>query len=92
MSVTERHHYVVTPRTRAMAAEEIDRVFAPIVAADPGLLGPPDPKRPPSPVSATIGKNGSVVLQIPTAAVDTVKRLLGDQFVIDPSNPLLRHM
>jgi len=79
--VTETRSFIVAPVHDDMSAAEIDRVFAEIAAAIPGLEAPPS-------VADAISANGAAVLQIPSGAVDTVKDMLGGRFHFDPQGAL----
>ncbi|MBV8837261.1 MAG: hypothetical protein JO000_12035 [Alphaproteobacteria bacterium] len=83
--------YLLAVRDFAMPAKEIDRVFAQIKAATPGLaVVKPEHAPEPPPVSRLIAENGAAVLNIPSEAVESVKRQLGDRFLLE-LNPPLRH-
>ena len=79
----ETRSFLVMPIDPDMPAGEIDRTFEEIAAAVPGLHGPPR-------AAAAISENGSAVLHIPTDAVDTVKDMLRDRFILEP-NARLRY-
>ena len=81
--MAETRPFLVMPIDADMPAGEIDRTFEDIAAAIPGLHGPPD-------AAAAISESGSVVLHIPFDAVDTVKDMLGDRFILEP-NARLRY-
>lgn len=76
--MAETRSFLVMPIDADMPAEELGRILEQIAAAVPGLFGPSD-------VAAAISKNGSAVLRVPAAAVDTVKDMLGNRFIFEPN-------